>query len=82
MKLHGVCWQRVTSNEQRYYEGRMMQLDNIIVIFLAILFFGGIAFLSYKERKKEKIPEAQPAAPAPKGNGGNGQRKKRKKRSR
>jgi len=60
----------------------MMQLDNIIVIFLAIIFFGGIAYLALKERKKEKLPEVQPPPTAPKTNGANGQRKKRKKRSR
>ena len=30
-----------------------MQLDTIVVIFLALLFFGGIGYLAFRERKQE-----------------------------
>ena len=59
-----------------------MELDDIVVLCLAILFFGGIGYLAVKERKKEMPQDVQPAAPPQTNNGGTEQRKKRKKRSR
>ena len=40
-----------------------MQLDNIVVLCLALLFFGGIGYLAHKARKKEEDQPAETPAP-------------------
>ena len=42
-----------------------MKLDDIVVICLAILFFGGIAYLSIKEGKKENRENVVQPPPTP-----------------
>ena len=67
-----------------------MQLDNIVVICLALLFFGGIGYLAFKERNKEGeqenrapvSPQAEVQASPKNSNGAKEGRKKRKRRSR
>jgi len=67
-----------------------MQLDNIVVICLALLFFGGIGYLAFKERNKGSeqengapvLPQADVAAAPKSSNGAKEGRKKRKRRSR
>jgi hypothetical protein len=69
----------------------VMQLDNLIVICLALLFFGGILYLALRERKQEDIqnsgsavpsqPEPEPPPAPQRANGANQGRKKRKRRN-
>ena len=65
----------------------MMQLDNLIVICLALLFFGGIIYLALRERRQESGQNNGPAIPpqpepTPKPEPGNGAKEGRKKRKR
>lgn len=68
----------------------MMQLDDLIVICLALLFFGGIIYLALRERKQEgsqntesTIPPQPEPPPTPQpANGAKERRKKRKRRNR
>ena len=59
-----------------------MQLDNIVVLCLALLFFGGIGYLAHKARKKEEDRPPETSMPPKAGNGAPEGRKKRKRRSR
>lgn len=59
-----------------------MQLDNIVVLCLALLFFGGIGYLAHKARKKEEDQPAETPAPPQAGNGAPAGRKKKKRRPR
>ncbi len=40
-----------------------MGLDTLIILVLALLFFGGIGFLAWSQRKKQKNKMANPASP-------------------
>ena len=67
-----------------------MQLDDIVVICLALMFFGGIGYLAYRQRKEEgdqnteTVISSQPETPvSPQANNGvTAGRKKRKRRNR
>jgi Flp pilus assembly protein CpaB len=39
-----------------------MNLDSLIILVLALLFFGGIGYLAWSERNKKKIKMANPAS--------------------
>lgn len=41
-----------------------MNLATIIVLVLALLFFGGIGYLAWSERKKPKLKIVKPVSPA------------------
>lgn len=43
-----------------------MNLDTIIVFVLAMLFFGGIGFLAWSDRKKRHLKVTMPVSPAEK----------------
>jgi hypothetical protein len=65
----------------------MMRLDNLIVICLALLFFGGIIYLALRERKQEGGQNSGPATPpqpepSPMPQPDNGTKEGRKKRKR
>ena len=60
-----------------------MQLDNIVVLCLALLFFGGIGYLAHKARKKEEDRPPETSMPPKDGNGAPAAgRIKKKRRSR
>ncbi|MDM7994583.1 MAG: hypothetical protein QUT30_02740 [Acidobacteriota bacterium] len=42
-----------------------MPLDKIVVILLAIMFFGGLAYIIWKGRKQEKVEGAAPPTTIP-----------------
>lgn len=64
-----------------------MELDGIVVICLALLFFGGIGYLAVKARKQEgdvresELKAETPVTPPENGKAKEG-RKKRKRRNR
>jgi len=41
-----------------------MNLATLIVFVLALLFFGGIGYLAWSERRKQKLKIVKPASPA------------------
>jgi hypothetical protein len=70
-----------------------MQLDNIVVICLALLFFGGIGYLAFKDRKQEgnkqetiepEVEQITETPVSPKADNGakEGRKKRRKRRNR
>jgi hypothetical protein len=46
-------------------EEGVMSLDKIVVLILAIVFFGGVAFLYRKSRQAEQKVGQQPSPPVP-----------------
>jgi hypothetical protein len=41
-----------------------MNLDTLVVFVLALLFFGGIVYLVWNERKKQNLKATKPVSPA------------------
>jgi len=40
-----------------------MRLDMIVVLVLALLFFGGVAFLAWRQRRDHKVQPSEIPAP-------------------
>jgi hypothetical protein len=42
----------------------IMRPDVLIVLILALLFFGGVGYLVWNDRKRQELPADEPPAPA------------------
>jgi Flp pilus assembly protein CpaB len=49
-------------------EGSTVRSDQIVILILALLFFGGIGYLVWSERKKQKLKVSASTPTSPEGN--------------
>lgn len=45
-----------------------MKIDAIVILFLVLIFFGGIGYLAWSERRKQKLKVSTSTPTSPEGN--------------